>query len=205
MAAEKSAVEKLSGALTTGVLMTAVGVVSGNPLAAFLPLLAATPAARRHKDRIEKSLTELHERLLPLESQLATLTDAQFQYVGELAGSIIRSTNEKKIEVLKHAIERGVASAEPIERFGTQLARLLRDITPEEAAFLLEHEKYKEILIDFDAKNESGVVTVKRGTPDYELLGGLLTLGLLHYSQHRLQVDAYYFSDIARSLVEVLK
>lgn len=205
MASKKSNVEKVSGALTTGVLMTAVGVVSGNPLAAFLPLLAATPAARRHRERIEKSLMELHDRLVPLESQLQALTDAQFQYVGELASLIIRSTNEKKIEVLKRAIERGVASAEPIEKFGVQLARLLRDITPEEAAFLLDHAKYKEILIDFDAKGDSSVAMIKKGTRDYELLGGLLTLGLIHYTQRRLQVDAYYFSDMARTLVEVLK
>jgi len=205
MATEKSMVEKISGALTTSVLMTAVGVVSGNPFAAFLPLLAATPAAQRHKKRIEASLTDLNERLAHLESHVEKLTDAQLQYVGELANSIIRTTNDEKIEILKHAIEKGIISASPIERSGGQLARLLRDITPEEAAFLLDHEKYKEILVDFDDTNDSSVATVKKGTRKYELLGGLLTLGLLHYSQHRLQVDAYYFSDIAEELVEVLK
>ena len=85
-----------------------------------------------------------------------------------------------------------------------QLSRLLRDITVDEAKLLVDCIDYRTIFIDFE-KEGNEEYTIKKGSYEYEVLGGLVTLGLVHFSSRYADVDAYYFSDLAHKLVDILR
>lgn len=107
--------------------------------------------------------------------------------------------------MLKKAIEKGVLNEDIVAEQVTQLSRLLRDITVEEANFLLRTIGYKTILIDFNAENDKESITIRKQGKEYLVLGGLITLGLVHLSSTRASVDAYHFSNVAYELVEFLR
>lgn len=57
---EESTLERISGNLPLNLAATAFAAISGNLLTALLPSLAASPAAARHKKRIEEAFAELN-------------------------------------------------------------------------------------------------------------------------------------------------
>jgi predicted RNase H-like nuclease (RuvC/YqgF family) len=201
---KESLVEKISGSLAVNLAATGISAAVGGPLAALLPVLSGTPAALRHKKRIERCLKELNQRLNEFGDRLRELTDEQFQFIAEVVNTILRTTNDEKIEILKNAVEKSLEKKTMEAEEVSQLSRLLRDITVEEAKLLVDCIGYSTIFIDFE-KNGKYNMTIKKATAEYEILGGLVTLGLVHFSSRYADVDAYYFSDLAHKLVNMLR
>lgn len=203
---KKSIAEKVSSGLVPGLIATGIGTVTGNPLAAFLPILTATPAAIRHEARLKKAFEEINEMLLQHEEKLKSLHDNEYAFVGELVNTVLRTTNEEKIGFLKLSIKNGIVDGKLNNERTTQVTRAIRDINASEANFLLKNIKYKIINVDFESKQkDDNSLTIASQSPEYELLGGLITLGLVPFTSKYADVDVYYFSDVAFDVVNLLK
>jgi len=202
---KESNIEKVSGNLFTSLAATAVSVAAtANPLVGFLPLLAATPAAIRHKKRVDATLEEISETLQHHDSLLRELSDSQYQFMAELVNVVLRTVDQKKLDYLKIAITKGAQAIAMTSEEATQLSRLLRDITADEAQFLVNHIDKKTVFIDFDKNIKKYEMCVRRGSEEHKLFMGLCTLGLAAFSQKHFEVDAYHFVDIAHDLVRLI-
>lgn len=192
---KKSKVEKISGSLLTSVAATAMTLLgnAATPLVAFLPALAAAPAVMRQQKRIAETLDELNEAFLRHEAQLRELSDAQYQFTSETLNTVLHTVDQRKLQYLKTAVKNGVLTYNMSLEDATQLSRLLRDITADEAGFLLENISKKTIYIDFDKNIGFHEMCIKRGSKEHKLFTGLCTLGLAEFSQKHFGVDAYFF------------
>ena len=201
---KESIIEKISGNPLLNLGTTALSAAAGGPLAALLPLLAVTPAALRHNKRIEKAFEEINLKLNEMGSKLNDISDSHYKLVNEVVSSILRTTDEKKIDYLKKAIKNGLEMSSLDEKSATSLSRIIRDITANEVAFLLKSVSYKLIYVNLENKDD-GSLTVCKNTNEYELLSGLLALGLVTLTSTHAAVDAYYFSSIAYDVVNIFK
>jgi hypothetical protein len=201
---KESMVEKISGNPAISLAATGFAATVGGFLAALLPVLAGTPAALRHKKRIENCFKDLNQSLEGVEKRLDKMSDNQFQFIADTVNTILHTTNDKKIELLKKAIYRSLEAEGIQTEEVTQLSRLLRDISVDEAKLLVDCIDYRTIFIDFEKEGNEDY-TIKKDSSEYEVLGGLVTLGLVHFSSRYADVDAYYFSDLAHKLVDILR
>ena len=132
------------------------------------------------------------------------MSDNQFQFIADTVNTILHTTNDNKIELLKKAICRSFEAEGIQTEEVARLSRLLRDITVDEAKLLVDCIHYRTIFIDFEKKDGENY-TIKKGTSEYEVFSGLVTLGLVHFSSRHTDVDAYYFSDLAHKLIDILR
>lgn len=201
---KETIIEKVSGNVLTNLGATAFSAVAGGPLAALLPALIQTPAARRHKKRIEKAFEEINKKLEEYGDKINEITDLHYKFVNEVASTILRTVDKKKIEYLKKAIQNGIEMPSLDEKTVTSLSRTIRDITTEEVAFLLKNISYKIIYLDFEGNDEKSI-TIYSNSDEREVLSGLLALGLVIFTSKYVNVDAYYFSDTAFDIVNIFK
>lgn len=75
--------EETSGHLVTQSVLTYVSALSGNPLAALLPILTSSLASERQKSRIEAALTEIDTTLQKHTKELRNIDDAQYKLINE--------------------------------------------------------------------------------------------------------------------------
>ncbi|EJS2612058.1 hypothetical protein NW622_004734, partial [Vibrio alginolyticus] len=99
-----SLLEKVSGNVGTTVAATLIAASGGAYLAPILPVLTGSLANGRYQRRIDSALSDLNNRLSFFEDKISSLSDTQFQLISETVISLMKTTSEEKIELLKSAV-----------------------------------------------------------------------------------------------------
>ncbi len=202
----RTSVEKISGSpLTTiaATIVATVGTATSPLLAPLLPVLTTIPAAIRHAKRVEQAIRDIELDLLAQKDQLQNLTDGQYEFVTATIAAVFSTVQRDKIELLRTAISNGIT--EPLDHCEAQfMSRVIRDVSPGEAQFLLDSIRFRVIHIGPDPKN-SEALNITRNSPKTVLVSGLVSLGLLGPGDTiYLEVSSYQFSPITAKAVALL-
>lgn len=176
-----SALERIAGSLPAEAILTAIAAVTANPLAALLPVLTNSLAAERHKRRFEATLWEIYQVLAQHEAQLAHLTDQQYKFINEAVLTLSQTTNEYKMSFLRNVVHNSLSATELPDQEAIFLSRIVRDISAEEAQFLLANFSFERLWLNESepAKSEWATLAVKPNSPSGLVVLGLMTLGLV--------------------------
>jgi sensor c-di-GMP phosphodiesterase-like protein len=173
---EAGIVERVAGHPATLAAATGAGLVVASPLAVFLPPLASCLAAERQRTRLERFYQELEAELAELREQLKDLTDTQYQLISEAATSALHTLDQRKLDYLRYAIRNALyVKVDPAQ--SAAVARAVRDISAEEADFLLRASDYEDVAMA--GSSSSKTLVIDRDSDDAVALDGLLSLGLL--------------------------
>ena len=178
---QSSLVERVASSLLTEGALTAVAATIGTPLTALLPILNNSLAAGRQRQRVEATLIEMNEVLLRHEHELAALTDQQYKFINEAILSLLHTTNVEKMALLSNVVRNGLKAKYLPDQEAVFLSRIVRDISADEAAFLMKNFSYDRIWMNETEPRESASTTlaIKPATPEGHIVLGLMTLGLV--------------------------
>lgn len=176
-----SVLERIAGSLPTEAALTAIGVVAGTPLTALLPILAKSLAAERQKERVATTLQEMNLLLEQHSTQLAHLTDEQYKFINEALLTLLHTTNVSKMGYLKNVVYNGLSAPELSDQEAVFLSRIVRDISADEAQFLITNFAYQRLWLNDSepGKSEYTTFAVKPNTREGKIVLGLVTLGLV--------------------------
>lgn len=176
-----STFERVAGSFPVEAALTAVAAATGTPLASLLPVLGKSLASERQRQRVEATLREMNAVLLEHEAQLATLTDQQYKFINEAILSLLHTTNEGKMRFLRNVVQNSLSASELKDQEAVFLSRVIRDISTEEAQFLITNFSYERIWLNESEPGENSrpTLAIKPNTPNGQVALGLLTLGLL--------------------------
>lgn len=172
--------EKASDHTATEAALTLVGALSGSPLAALLPVLAKSLASERQKKRVEEALVRIDATLNEHAEALRNLSDSQYKLVNEAILALLQTTSTEKIEYLRRTIHNSLVVGGIMPQEAVVLARIVRDISAEEADFLVKNFHYDRIqLASSSAENKQKVLTIDPASQEGLVVTGLVSLGLL--------------------------
>lgn len=175
-----TAVEKVSSHTATEAILTCVGALSGSPLAALLPVLTKSLASGRQKERVEAALANIDVTLNEHTDALRNLTDAQYKLVNETILALLQTTSAEKIEYLRRAVHNSLAVSGILPQEAVVLSRIIRDISAEEADFLVKNFHYDRIQVTTSSpEHKEKVLVVAPSSPEGIVVTGLVSLGLL--------------------------
>ncbi len=203
-----SAVERVSGSLAIEALLTTVAAAAGTPLAALLPALSKSLAAERHKQRVEATLWDMNDVLASHEAQLRSLTDQQYKFINETVLAMLHTTSEEKMALLRNAVQNGLAAVELPSQEAVFLSRIIRDISFEEANFLLQNFNYKRIWLNETAHDDEGrnTLVIKPNTTEGHVVLGLIMLGLITTAEPTWDESGHLkFSPFVAKLITLLE
>lgn len=203
-----SVVERVSGSLVTEAALTAVAAAAGTPLAALLPVLGKSLASERHKRRVEATLREMNGVLEKHDSQLKNLTDQQYKLINEVVLALLHTTSEEKMALLRNAVENGLTAAALPSQEAVFLSRIIRDISYEEASFLLRNFSYERIWLNETAyeRDERMTLVVKPSSIEGHVVIGLITLGLITTAEPTYDDSGHLkFSPLVAKLIALLE
>jgi hypothetical protein len=177
-----SSVGAAAGAALLGAV--ASSAAAGAVASAALPALVTCLAAGRFQRRVEESLQAINADLEGLAEEVRVMSDAQFKLLAEIINAVLRTTSTAKLELLRRSVRGAVLTGAGLrETEAALLGRVVRDITAEEASFLIAHFKYDFVELGGCAGEEddegSTVLQVDRASADGVVVSGLMALGLL--------------------------
>lgn len=169
----------------------------------FLPVLTGTLAARRHEERMGRFINDVTEDLKRLERRLDELDDAQYQLIGDAISCAFQTVSEEKLEYLRRAIRNGLSTdIDPVK--SAYISRCIRDISPEEAAFLISNIDEPAIAIVQAPQAVSDALVVAAGSGNELVVSGLLSLGLLAEDDSMGGRGYLYWKSSARLIYDFL-
>jgi hypothetical protein len=175
-----TALEKIAGSVVTESTLTLVGVLSGSPLGALLPVLAKSLASERQRQRVEAALAEINSVLETQGEALRNLTDPQYKLINETILAFLHTTSVEKLSYLRRAVRNGLEMSAIQPEEAVVLSRVIRDISAEEADFLVRNFSYERIQLGVaEGPTIRGVLVVPAGGRDELILSGLISLGLI--------------------------
>ena len=174
-------VEKVAGSLPIEGALTAIAAAAGTPLAALLPVLAKSLAAERQKQRVERTLREMNAVLQAHSAELSLLTDQQYKFINEAVLALLHTTSEEKMAYLKNVVANGLKVVNLPDQEAVFLSRIVRDISAEEAQFLIANFGFERIWLNDSEPGEKTrkTLAVKPSTQEGRIVLGLVTLGLV--------------------------
>ena len=202
-----SALEKVAGSLPTEAALTAIAAAAGTPLTALLPVLGKSLAAERQKQRVEATLEEMNSILAQHSAQLNALTDQQYKFINEAVLALLHTTNESKMSLLRNVVQNSLSASTLPDQEAVFLSRIVRDISTEEAQFLIENFSHERIWFKESGLGESKQPTlaVKPSTPQGQIVLGLLTLGLISTVEETWGDSGFLrFTTLAAKLIALL-
>lgn len=211
---EASILEKIADT-PAALTLTAVAAYSGGWLAALLPVLSNTLAQGRARERVTAALRELNDRLECMAERVQELSDAQYTAMGRVLSTLLETTDEEKLRLLKAAVL-NIAASDFLSGFEAQvISRIIRDISAAEVRFLAEHRVIS--WISFGKSEEAGPFQTFENPPplfiDKMSLAGsvviaLINLGLIVRATSEglmSDVGAYVYSPLVEKLLRVLE
>ena len=173
--------ERVAGGMPTNATLTAIGAAIGTPLTSLLPVLSQTLAAQRQQQRIETALQDIDATLRQHEDALQSLSDEQYKFINEAIVALLSTTSVQKMILLRNAVKNGITNKDLPSHEAAFLGRVVRDISAEEALFLMQNFAYERIwLSEMDpAESEKSTLAVKPNTNDGQVVLGLISLGLI--------------------------
>jgi hypothetical protein len=204
---DKSIVEKVTNSFAVNAAATAVGVFGATitPLAAFIPFLVKSLGSSRHAKRLERMILELEAILEQQSEQIKNLTDDQYKVVNEAISAAFYTINEDKLEFLKRAILNSINNSDLVASASDLLSRIIRDISADEARFVVHSASYRSIAVMDIPEPIEGVLFLKRGSVEETILSGLINLGLVYLQTSRAGMIDYEWSPLVPKLIALLK
>ena len=202
-----SPLETVAGSTATEAALTVVGALAGGPIAPLLPVLAKSLASGRQHSRVVAALASIDQTLKDHSSQLAGLTDEQYKLVNETILAVLHTTSEQKLSYLRIAVRNALALNDLLPQESVVLGRVVRDISGEEAAFLLANFEYERVqLAKTSGPHEQRVLTVDPDSRAGLVAVGLISLGLLAPAEPTFDDSGLLrFSSIVATLMVLLR
>lgn len=180
--AKPTPLERISGNVLTESALTVFVAIAGGPLAALLPVLSQSLAAGRQRKRVEEALSEVAEVLSKHRDQLDSLTDEQYKVINDTVLAFFQTTHTEKLAYLRAVIANALQSKDIQSQEAIMLGRVIRDISAEEAAFLLRTFQYQGIHLmaaEEGQKFDDNILRVNPSSKEALSVSGLMSLGLL--------------------------
>ena len=172
--------EKISGSVAAESSLAMLAAADGGIVSVALPILAKSLASERQKRRFELAISDIGKTLKLHEQAIRELSDAQYKLIGEVILALTQTTDDDKVEYLKAAVQNGLSATEIRPQEGVMLGRLLRDISADEASFLIRNFGFERVWFNESPFNgDENVFAVKPSSRDGLVITGLITLGLL--------------------------
>ena len=171
--------ENIAGSVPSEAALTLVGVLSGNPLAALLPVLSNSLASGRQKKRVEAALADINSVLTIHANTLRNINDAQYKLINEVILTLLHTTSEEKLVYLRHAVRNSLEVSDMQAAEAALLSRIIRDISAEEADFLISSFSFQRLQLGNSSGTEEGVLVIPIGGREELVVSGLISLGLL--------------------------
>lgn len=203
-----TALEKVAGSLPAEAALTAIAAATGTPLSALLPVLGKSLAAERQKERVEATLREMNDILAKHEAELSHLTDQQYKFINEAVLALLHTTNKSKMKLLRDVVQNSLSAFSLPDQEAVFLSRIIRDISAEEAQFLLDNFSFQRIWLSELEPGENNVLTlaVKPTSSGGKTVLGLLTLGLVATAEPTFDdMGLLKFTPMAAKLIVLLR
>jgi hypothetical protein len=202
-----TALENAAGHTGTEAALTLVGALSGNPLAALLPVLGTSLASERQKKRVEEALLRIDATLNEHADLLRNISDSQYKLVNEAILALLHTTSSEKIEYLRRAVHNSLVVSGILPQEAVVLARIVRDISADEADFLARNFQYDRVqLAASAAEHKQKVLTVAPESHEGLVVTGLVSLGLLSAAEPTWDESGLMrFSPIVAKLLVLLR
>lgn len=203
---EPTVLEKVTSSLPVKGAANVVGVLGATitPLAAFVPFLVDSFASGRQAKRLELMFQELRELTEQHTDQLRNLTDDQYKVVNEAISAAFYTIDQEKIVLLKRAAANAFLNADAVGQLSDALARVIRDISAAEAAFVVKNFSYEMIVVTDESVEIPKTLSVKPHSTDEIILSGLINLGLLYSKVPRYDLIAFEWSPLVVKLILLL-
>lgn len=168
-------------ALTFGTTVAATALTTfATPLLPLIPVLGKALAARRQEARIEENLQTIEKVLLHHEAALALVSDQQYSLINEIVLAAMGSTNDTKLTYLRNAVHNVLTLSDLQPQEAVVLGRVVRDMSADEARFLMDHHDADRISIGgADLTSALDHYCVDPASNEALCVYGLLSLGLL--------------------------
>jgi len=158
----------------------AIAGTLGSVLAPLLPMLAQSAAAERQRVRIEKTCLELSIELRRQAAALEQLSDQQYKIVAETILAILQTTEVEKLDYLRNAVVNGLTIDGVEFQEAAMLSRCLRDMSAEEANFLISNFGYESVaILDGEVKPSDTIRYLRPNSREALFLAGLISLGVV--------------------------
>ena len=204
-ASQPTDLERIAGGLLVEAAATVIAALAGGPLAALLPVLSKSLAATRQRQRVESYLREIAVVLESHAAALRELTDEQYKIVNEAILASLQTTQEEKFQMLRRVVANTLGTHNIHPQEAVLLSRIVRDISAEEALFVVQNYAFELIqIIDSNTEHEANVLQVTKGSPNELLVNGLLSIGVLTPGQPTFG-QLLRFSQVTAKLIALLR
>lgn len=176
---QPTSLEKIAGNTLTETALTVVAALVGGPVAPLLPVLASSLASQRQKNRVETCLREITEILQEQGEAIKNISDSQYKLINETVLTALHTTSGQKLKYLRQVVRNSLVIKELDDEDAVILSRIIRDISADEATFLLSHFHHKRIQLGVLSENTPRSLVVKSNGRDELTLAGLISLGLV--------------------------
>lgn len=173
-------VERAASSLPAAAAAGALAAFAGTPLAALLPVLTQTLAAGRHQARIARALQAINQDLEALRARLDELTDEQYQIIAGAVSAVFETIDPRKLDYLRRVARNAIDVREVASQEATAIARALRELSADEAMFLIENFHYERVQVtSLTPEHEKKTLLVRPASRDALAVNGLVSMGLL--------------------------
>lgn len=200
--------EEISGHSATEGVLTLIGALSGSPLAALLPVLSKSLASARQRQRVEEALQDMDETLRQHADALRNLSDPRYKLINETVLALLHTTSPEKILYLRRAVRNILEEPDVLPQEADVLSRVIRDISADEAAFLLANFHFHRVqfwpLQEQDDPRQ--VLAISPESREGVVVAGLVSLGLLlGTSPIMCDLGRYAFAPIVAKILALLR
>ena len=179
---QQTALERATGHVAMESALTVLAAIAGSLFAPLLPVLTKSLAAERQRQRVEKTLADISQILEEHDDKIRDLTDEQYKIINETILALFQTTHAEKLQYLRATVKNALSMRDIQPGEAIMLSRVVRDISPEEAAYLLQTFSYAGILLYAVPEGQEFAENILRVDPksrDALMVSGLLSLGLL--------------------------
>lgn len=136
---------------------------------------------------------------------LRELTDEQYKIVNEAVLAALQTTQEEKFQMLRRVVANTLDARNIHPQEAVLLGRIVRDISAEEALFVIQHYSFELVqIVDSTTEREANVLQVIKGSPNELLVNGLLSIGVLTPGQPTYD-QSLRFSQVTAKLIALLR
>lgn len=183
--------------------------------AAMLADLMKSIPAQRAADKADETLRRLRQDMDDLHVRMDQWSDQQYQFVKSMMENIMSTGDADKLEYLKRAALNVALNGSVVEVGGAFLARIIRDITAPEIAYLVANFGSQPLLPEhgLDEANRSSLALLAKDQAmvfvetenDEEVVTGLQTLGLLRNAAARSSAQDLMWTKSAGKVLALVR
>jgi len=209
-----SRLEKVAGSPLAEIGLTAATAAAGaaaatmaaSTLLPLIPILAKTLAAGRQERRMRQNLHAMEQVLIQHAAELERLSDERYALLNEVVLAAMGSTNDTKLAYLRNAVQNVLSLPELPPQEAVVLGRVVRDMSADEARFLMDHQGVERISIGgADITSALDHYCVDPNSNEALCVYGLLSLGVLTPGEAMFDTMGMLgFSRLAPKLVALL-